>query len=146
MAMKLYELLKVKVKPKKRLGRGIGSGKGKTAGRGTKGQKARGKIPVTFTGSLSLYKKLPLKRGKGNPSVSAKLKLLSLSKLSVFKAKEVVDMEKLLEAKIVSGKEAKKGVKVLNYGKIDRALTIKLPVSESARKKIEKVGGKVEYV
>lgn len=69
--MKLHQLTKIKTKDKKRLGRGIGSGKGKTAGRGTKGQKARGKIPQTFTGGLSLYKKLPLRRGYGNPKMSS---------------------------------------------------------------------------
>lgn len=128
---------------KKRLGRGIGSGKGKTGGRGTKGQKARGKIPATFTGSLSLYKKLPLKRGKGNPKMSRKPKIINLSKLNVFKVKEVVDIEKLLEAKIISQKQAKQGVKILGNGKIDKALIIRIPVSDSARKMIEKAGGKV---
>ncbi len=60
--MKLHKLLKFKKDLKKRVGRGIGSGLGKTAGRGTKGQKARGKIPVGFSGSgLALFKKLPLK-------------------------------------------------------------------------------------
>ncbi|MBI2330055.1 50S ribosomal protein L15 [Candidatus Daviesbacteria bacterium] len=130
---------------KKRLGRGIGSGKGKTSGRGTKGQKARGKIPATFTGSLPLYKKLPLKRGKGNLKVSSKPKIINLNKLNIFKAKEVIDIAKLLDEKIISLKEAKKGIKILGNGEIEKALTIKLPVSDSARKKIEKAGGKIEY-
>ncbi|MDP3948124.1 MAG: 50S ribosomal protein L15 [bacterium] len=141
--MKLHELLKVKTRSKKRLGRGLGSGKGKTGGRGTKGQKARGKIPITFTGSLSLYKKLPLKRGKGNPKSSRGYTILNLSKLDVFKAKEVVDLAKLQEAKIISEKEVKRGVKVLSKGEISKALTVKLLTSEAARKKIEKSGGKV---
>lgn len=144
--MNLHQLLKVKTKAKKRLGRGLGSGKGKTGGRGTKGQKARGTIPVTFTGSLSLYKKLPLRRGKGNAKVSTKVKVVNLSRLSVFKAKEVVNIEKLIEAKIISSKEAKKGVKILGNGEIDKILTIKLSVSDSAQRKIEKAGGKVENV
>lgn len=141
--MKLHELIKIQTRSKKRLGRGIGSGKGKTGGRGTKGQKARGKIPATFTGSLALYKKLPLKRGKGNPTLSIKPVILGLNKLNVFKAKEVVDIEKLLQAKIISAKETKRGVKVLDGGEIDKMLTVKLSVSDSARKKIEKAGGKV---
>lgn len=143
--MKLHEVIGIKTKDKKRIGRGIGSGKGKTAGRGTKGQKARGKIPLTFTGGLSLYKKLPLRRGKGNPKLSTKMKIVSIDKLNVFKAKAAVDTEKLLEAKIISEKEAKGGVKILDSGELKKALTIKLPVSDSARKKIEKLGGKVEY-
>ncbi|MDO8573904.1 MAG: 50S ribosomal protein L15 [Candidatus Daviesbacteria bacterium] len=131
---------------KKRLGRGIGSGKGKTAGRGTKGQKARGKIPATFTGGLSLYRKLPLKRGMGNTTVSGKPKILSLDKLNVFKAKTVVDLVKLLEEKIVSLKDVRKGIKILGTGEIKIALTVKLSVSDAARRKIEKAGGKVEHV
>lgn len=123
------------MKHKKRLGRGLGSGKGKTAGRGTKGQKARGKIPATFTGSLAFYKKLPLKRGKGNPNFSTKPKIINLSQLNVFKDKEVVDINKLLEAKIISETEAKRGVKVLGNGELTKKLTIKLPMSVSVRKK-----------
>ncbi|MDO8577097.1 MAG: 50S ribosomal protein L15 [Candidatus Daviesbacteria bacterium] len=141
--MRLHQLLKVKTNKKKRLGRGLGSGKGKTGGRGTKGQKARGKVPVTFTGSLPLYKKLPLRRGKGNAKVSVKPKVVSLRDLSIFKSKEVVDLGKLIEAKIISSKEARKGVKILGNGEISQVLTIKLPVSDSAQRKIEKVGGKV---
>ncbi|MBI2019556.1 50S ribosomal protein L15 [Candidatus Daviesbacteria bacterium] len=144
--MKLSELKKVKVRVNKRLGRGLGSGKGKTAGRGTKGQKARGKIPATFTGGLPLYKKLPLRRGKGNSPVSLKPKLVKLSQLSVFKDKTIVDLAKLAEEKIISQKDAKVGVKILGNGEINTALTVMLPVSESARKKIEKSGGKVTDV
>lgn len=142
----LNQLLKVKHRSKKRLGRGVGSGKGKTAARGTKGQKARGKIPATFTGSLSLYKKLPLKRGKGNPKRSQKPKAISLSVLNIFKTKEVIDLAKLLEAKIISEKEAKSGVKILGEGEVSKALTVKLKTSNVARQKIEKAGGEVVYV
>lgn len=141
--MKLNELKKVKIRSNKRLGRGIGSGKGKTAARGTKGQKARGKIPATFTGGLPLYKKLPLRRGKGNSPVSLKPKVVNLSKLGIFKDKTTIDLAKLAEEKIISQKDVKKGVKILGNGEINTALTIMLPVSEGARKKIEKSGGKV---
>lgn len=144
--MKLHESLKIKTRSKKRLGRGLGSGKGKTGGRGTKGQKARGKIPVTFTGSLSLFKKLPLRRGKGNPSPRLNIKVINLSALSVFKAKTVVDLAKLLEAKIITQKEAKRGIKILGNGEVSSALMVKLSTSTAARGKIEKAGGKVENV
>ncbi len=143
--MKLHELIKTKQRNKKRLGRGVGSGKGKTAGRGTKGQKARGKIPATFIGGLPLYKKLPLKKGKGNPKLSQKAKIINLSDLNVFKDKTVVDIDKLIEAKIISEKEAKKGVKILGKGEIKTALIIKVPVSANVTKKIEELGGKVEH-
>lgn len=143
--MKLHELLKVNTKSKKRLGRGLGSGKGKTGGRGTKGQKARGKIPLGFTGDLALFKKLPLKRGKGNPKPATKRLLLNISKLNIFKDKTIVDLEKLIEMKVISQKRSRRGVKILNTGELSRSLTVKLPVSASARKIIESFGGKVEY-
>ncbi|MBI2017489.1 50S ribosomal protein L15 [Candidatus Daviesbacteria bacterium] len=141
--MKLSNLLKVTTKSKKRVGRGLGSGKGKTAGRGTKGQKARGKIPVGFVGSLPLYKKLPLRRGLGNPKMSIKKKIVKLTALEVFAAKTVVDLEQLIKSKILTQKEAKFGVKILG-GQLSKTLTIKLAVSKSVQKSIEKLGGKVE--
>ncbi|MBI2018371.1 50S ribosomal protein L15 [Candidatus Daviesbacteria bacterium] len=144
--MKLHELNKVTTKPRKRIGRGLGSGKGKTGGRGSKGQKARGKIPVGFTGSLPLYRKLPLRRGKGNPKISRKVKVISISALNVFKSKSVVGVEELIKEKIISPKDAKKGVKILGNGEINTALTVKLPVTNSAQKKIESKGGKVNNV
>lgn len=143
--MKLHELVKIKTKSKKRVGRGLGSGLGKTAGRGTKGQKARGKIPATFAGgTLPLYKKLPLRRGKGNIKVSAKPKVVTLSNLQVFKPKTTIDLEKLLEEKIISKRDFKRGVKVVGGNGIKSQLIIKLSVSNNAKEVIEKMGGKVE--
>lgn len=129
---------------KKRLGRGIGSGKGKTSGRGTKGQKARGKIPATFTGTPALYKKLPLRKGLGNPKVSAKPVLISLYKLNVLPKNSVVDIQRLVDEGFVKKKDVLRGVKILSLGEITKALTVKVPLSKSVREKIEKMGGKVE--
>lgn len=144
--MKLNELPKTKTKPMKRIGRGIGSGKGKTAGRGTKGQKARGKIPVGFSGAgLPTYKKLPLRRGLGNPNVSLKVKIIPLSKLNVFKKKSVVDLEQLLKVNLISQKDMKRGVKMLADKGLTVSLVVKLPVSKTAKLEIEGLGGKVEY-
>ncbi len=132
---------------KKRLGRGIGSGRGKTAGRGTKGQKARGKIPASFIGgTLPLYKRLPFRRGLGNRKTLSNALPLSLIKLAKLPAKTVVDLDKLIEEKIILRKKALRGVKILGMGPIEKALTVKLPVSKSAREAIEKAGGKVEDV
>ena len=101
--MKLQELPKTKYRKSKRLGRGLGSGKGKTGGRGAKGQKARGKVPAGFIGgTLPIYRKLPLVRGKGNPKLGVKPKVITLSVLNIFKPKTVVDMEALLKEKLVS--------------------------------------------
>lgn len=145
--MKLNNLVKNKIGMKKRIGRGIGSGLGKTAGRGTKGQKARGSVPVGFTGAgLPLYKKLPLKRGLGNTVLAKKLRPVNLSSLNVLKEKTVVDTESLLNANIINKKDLQKGVKILGHGELKLALTVKLPVSKSAREKIEKIGGEVADV
>lgn len=143
--MKLQELMQIKARKKKRIGRGMGSGKGKTAGRGTKGQKARGKIPASFTGSMPFYKKLPLRRGFGNHKFGSKPKIVSLSKLNVFSARTTIDMEQLAKMKVITEKEMAKGVKILG-GQLEKALIVKLPVSKSARAAIEAKGGKVENV
>lgn len=140
----MLNLPKLKNRTDKRLGRGVGSGKGKTAGRGTKGQKARGKLPIGFSGSgLPLYKKLPLRRGLGNTVLRKKVTVLNLSDLSIFKDKEVIDIEKLLEVKLITKKDAKSGIKILGSGEVLSAFTINLPVSKAAREKIVKIGGKV---
>lgn len=143
--MKLHQLMKITSRPKKRIGRGTGSGKGKTAGRGTKGQKARGKVALGFIGgTLPLYKKLPFRRGVGNPKQSLKPVLVPLSKLSAFKAGSTIDLQGLIENKTVAERAKKVGVKILNSGNIDRSLNMRVPVSASAATKIKKAGGKVE--
>ncbi|MFH0937585.1 MAG: 50S ribosomal protein L15 [Candidatus Daviesbacteria bacterium] len=142
--MKLHELLKTNSRSKKRVGRGLGSGKGKTSGRGSKGQKARGKVALGFIGgTLPLYKKLPFNRGIGNPKRSPKATLVPLSKLSEFKKGEVVDLQSLTATGIVNHKEALQGVKIVGNGEIKNSLTVNLPMSASAAKQIEKAGGKV---
>lgn len=142
--MKLHGLLKTKDISKKRVGRGQGSGRGKTAGRGTKGQKARGKIPLAFSGDLSFYKKLPKKRGLGNSKILLKSKTIKLSLLNIFPNKTTIDIEQLLRQKLISAKEGRLGVKILEGGEFNKVLTIKLPVSKKAKDKIIKLGGKVE--
>ena len=52
----------------KRVGRGIGGKGGKTAGRGTKGQKARGQVPLNFEGGqMPLHMRVPKLKGFTNP-------------------------------------------------------------------------------
>src|SRR5688572_1891737 len=52
----------------KRVGRGIAGKGGKTAGRGTKGQKARSKVPTGFEGGqMPLHMRVPKLRGFNNP-------------------------------------------------------------------------------
>ncbi len=145
--MKLNKVAKTTKKTKRRLGQGHGSGRVKTAGRGSKGQKSRYKIPLHFEGgALPLIKRLPFHRGKGkNKSFNKKAISINLDKLAVFKNNSVIDEKALINAKLISEKEIKlQGVKILGQGKINNSLTIKVPISKQALKKVEKAGGKVE--
>src|SRR3990167_6154345 len=96
--MALHNLKKIKTSSKRRLGQGHGSGRGKTAGRGTKGQKARGKVPLYFEGgALPLIKRLPFRRGKGKNKVFKKKPLVvNIKALNLLKTNEVVDIKTLV--------------------------------------------------
>lgn len=145
--MKLNNLKKITETGKKRLGQGHGSGRGKTSGRGTKGQNARSSRPLSFEGgAISLIKRLPFHRGKGKNKVFKKKPIvLNVSVLNLFSKGSVIDLKALWDKKIIDENEARVyGVKILGDGNLGIALTIKLPVSKGALKKIEKAGGKIE--
>src|SRR5258706_7459640 len=101
--MNLTNLPSITRTSKKRLGLGHGSGRGKTSGRGTKGQKARRDIKLSFEGgALPLIKRLPFLRGKGrNKQYKAKEYVINLDRLSKLPAKSVVDVKFLVERKMV---------------------------------------------
>ncbi|MEK9178386.1 MAG: 50S ribosomal protein L15 [Patescibacteria group bacterium] len=143
--MNLANLPKITEKHKKRLGQGHGSGRGKTSGRGTKGQKARGKISLSFEGgALPLIKRLPFRRGKGrNKSFKRRPFILNVEKLNSLPKKSKVDVDFLIKEGLVSKEAKKDGVKILGNGKLNLPLIIDLPVSKGARGKIEKAGGKI---
>ncbi len=146
--MNLSELSKTTKKASRRLGQGHGSGRVKTSGRGTKGQKARGKIPFTkySGGSLAFVKSLPFLRGKQkNYSLQTSALPLPVEKLNTLPKGTVVDMKSLVDHKVITAKAVKnRPVKILGTGTLSVALTVKLPVSASAKAKIEKAGGTVE--
>lgn len=144
--MQLNSLPGITDRKLKRVGRGHGSGRGKTSGRGTKGQKARRKIALSFEGgALPLIKRLPFLRGRGkNKAFKPRPVGVNVEKLNLLPSKSVVDLESLLKYGIV-GKEAKKtGVKIIGNGQLSVALTVKLPLSSGARQKIEKAHGTVD--
>lgn len=146
--MKLEKLTKIKTKSAKRIGRGPGSGRGKTAGKGTKGQNARGKIPITHShyegGQRPLFKRLPYKRGKGNKSLSKKPMIVNLEALNILPKNSIVNLELLINERIVDKNDAEKfGVKILGSGNLQTPLTITLPISKSAAAKVAKSGGQV---
>lgn len=128
---------------KKRFGRGHGSGKVKTAGRGTKGQKARGKMPVGFEGGqLPLIKRLPLLRGKGkNISRKTKTTVIDVARLNSLPAKTEVTLASLKKHGLI-GESIR--VKILGSAKLTHAYTVKVACSKTAKSAIEKAGGRVE--
>lgn len=96
--MDLTSLQSVITKQKKRLGRGYGSGKAKTAGRGTKGQLARGTTRPGFEGGqLPLIKRLPFRRGLGNTSHYVKPLAINAARLTVIPAGTTINQESLVK-------------------------------------------------
>lgn len=144
--MKLHLLPSQGKKANKRLGQGHGSGRGKTAGRGTKGLNARGKMPIGFEGgAVSLIKRLPFKRGKGrNNTFKKQAIIINVELLNSLPANTVVTLDVLVKHNIVEAADAKVyGVKILGDGELSIPLTVNLPTSQSAREKIEKAKGSV---
>ncbi|WP_460890562.1 50S ribosomal protein L15 [Promicromonospora xylanilytica] len=126
---------------KTRVGRGEAS-KGKTAGRGTKGTKARYQVPAGFEGGqVPLHMRLPKLRGFKNP-FRVEFQVVNLDKLSaLFPEGGTVTVEDLVAKGAV-----RKGqpVKVLGNGEIDVKLEIAVDrVSASAKEKILAAGGTV---
>ena len=128
----------------KRLGRGPGSGHGKTAGRGHKGQKSRsgGNIRRGYEGGqMPLQRRLP-KRGFTN-IFRKEFTIVNIRDLGRFERGSVVDKAALAAADLLKGKSD--GVKLLGQGTIDYPLLVKVDrCSNSARAKVEAVGGSVE--
>lgn len=131
-------------KKKIRVGRGEGGRRGKTAGRGTKGLKARNTLRPGFEGGQTpLAMRLPKLRGFTNPNKEA-FAIVNLTAFEAFKAGEEVTPEALREKGLIRHKGR---VKVLAEGDLDRALTVKAHAfSGAAKEKIEKAGGTVEVI
>lgn len=128
-------------KRRKRVGRGIGGKGGKTAGRGTKGQKARSKVRVGFEGGqLPLAQRVPKLRGFNNP-FRVEYQAVNLDTIAESGLNEVTP-EALLKKGLVS-----KGalVKVLGRGSVSEPVTVKAHAfSSSAEAAIVAAGGTVE--
>ena len=129
---------------KHRVGRGEAGKGGKTAGRGTKGTGARKNVPENFEGGqMPLYRRLP-KRGFTNRN-SLDIEAINLGALEAFDNDAEVTVEALLEKGII--KSAKDGVKILGNGTLTKKLSVKVNAySESAKAKIEELGGKAEVI
>lgn len=130
-----------------RKGRGTASGLGKTSGRGQKGQNSRtgGGVRVGFEGGqMPLYRRLP-KRGFTN-IFKKEYSIVNVGDLNFVEDGATVDEAMLFENRVI-GKMGKDGLKVLGNGEITKNITIKCAkITESAKEKIEKIGGKVEVL
>ncbi|SDI07343.1 LSU ribosomal protein L15P [Alteribacillus persepolensis] len=146
--MKLHELKPAEgsKKERNRVGRGAATGNGKTAGRGTKGQKARsgGGVRPGFEGGQNpIYKRLP-KRGFTNPT-RKEFAIVNVETLNRFDAGTEVTPELLLKEGVIS--KSKDGIKVLGNGNLEKELHVKADkFSASAVKAIEAAGGKTEVI
>jgi large subunit ribosomal protein L15 len=122
-----------------RVGRGEGS-KGKTAGRGTKGTKARYQVPARFEGGqMPLHMRLPKLRGFKNP-FRTEYQVVNLDKLTaLFPDGGAVSVEDLVAHGAVRKGEL---VKVLGDGEAGAKLQVSAhKFSASAKSKIEAAGG-----
>jgi len=132
-------------RPKVRVGRGIAAGKGKTAGRGTKGQKARNKVRPGFEGGQNpLYMRLGRKRGFRNP-FKLVYEVVNVGVLNELEVDEPITPEVLVARRLIRGLEYP--VKILGDGDVTRPLHVRAHAfSESAREKITAAGGTVEVI
>ena len=127
----------------KRVGRGIGGKGGKTAGRGTKGQKARGNVPTGFEGGqMPLHMRVPKLRGFNNP-FRVEYQAVNLDTIESSELDEITP--EALHAKGLTGKGSL--VKVLGRGELSRKVTVKAHAfSKAAEAAITGAGGTVEVI
>ncbi len=126
---------------KTRGGRGEGS-KGKTAGRGTKGTKARNQVPAAFEGGqMPIHMRLPKLKGFKNP-FKVEFQVVNLDRLGeLFPEGGEVTVDSLVAKGAVRKNQP---VKVLGQGEISVAVQVSADAfSGSAKEKIEAAGGSV---
>ena len=168
--MKLHDLKPApgSRRAKTRVGRGIAAGQGKTAGRGTKGQKARagGTIPAWFEGGQTpIHIRVPKLRGFNNQRFRIEYQVVNVGQISAYaeagrfgveieqpkpaKGKSAeqpvatINAEVLAKAGLIRGGE--KPLKVLGQGEVSQKLFVAADTfSASARQKIEAAGGFVQ--
>ncbi|MEN8235368.1 MAG: 50S ribosomal protein L15 [Actinomycetota bacterium] len=144
--MKLHHLRPAEGSNKRkiRVGRGEGGRRGKTAGRGTKGLKARSKVRRGFEGGqMPLQRRMPKLRGFRNPN-RVEYTVINVERLNEFDAGSTVTVDDLRAKGLVKHRGK---VKVLGEGDIEHALTVKAHAfSLGAVEKIKAAGGSVEVI
>ena len=174
--MKLHDLRPAEGsrKARTRVGRGIAAGKGKTAGRGTKGQKARtghGSLPAWFEGGQTpIHVRLPKLRGFRNP-FRVEYEIVNVGRINDLAETGILDAPELAAAAETENTPAKAGkpapvtitpdilaavglvrsldkpLKVLGHGDVTRALFVVADAfSKSATAKIEAAGGTAQVL
>lgn len=138
-------------KARKRKGRGHGAGQGKTAGRGTKGEKARDTVRPGFAGRATpIYRRLPKVRGQSNRAHNIgifrrEFAVVNVGSLERFEDDTIVTPELLREARLV--RKLGDGLKVLGQGELTKRLQVRAHAfSAMAREKIESAGGTAEVI
>jgi large subunit ribosomal protein L15 len=141
--MKLHDLAPAKgaTKARQRVGRGTGGKGHKTAGRGTKGQHARSKVPLGFEGGqLPLMQRIPKLKGFKNP-FRVQYTPVNVGALDGLEASEVT-IQTMVEAGLCRPKAL---VKVLGQGSLSRPVRVSAHAfSASAEAAITTAGGSVE--
>ena len=145
MTIKVHDLVPApgSTKSRKRVGRGIGGKGGKTAGRGTKGQKARSTVARNFEGGqMPLHMRIPKLKGFNNP-FRVEYQAVNLDTIEASELDEVTPES--LHAKGLTGKGTL--VKVLGRGELSRKVTVKAHAfSKAAEAAITAAGGSVEVL
>ncbi|HEX3620903.1 MAG TPA: 50S ribosomal protein L15 [Acidimicrobiales bacterium] len=143
--MKVHDLKPApgSTRERRRVGRGIGGEGGKTAGRGTKGQGARGSVKPGFEGGqMPLSRRVPKLKGFNNP-FRVEYVVVNLDSLETFEGDEV--NPDTLRAKGLVHKHGL--VKVLGRGELSRAVRVSAHgFSRSAEEAITAAGGTVEVL
>ncbi len=144
--MKLHHLRPAEGSKKRkiRVGRGEGGRRGKTAGRGTKGLKARSKVRQGFEGGqMPLQRRMPKLKGFRNPN-REEFTIVNVERLGAFEAGSTVTPDDLRSA----GLAKKRGkIKVLGQGDIGVSLTVHAHAfSIGAAEKIKAAGGSIEVI
>lgn len=144
--MKLHHLKPAPGSKKSRIrvGRGEGGRRGKTAGRGTKGAKARGSMPQWFEGGqMPIYRRLPKLKGFKRPNKEY-FALVNVGQLESFRKGSTVGPDEMRSAGLIK----KRGrIKVLGEGDLSKELTVRAHAfSVGAVERVQAAGGTVEVI
>ena len=138
--MQIHEIKNVDYrKKKKRIGRG--GKRGTFSGRGMKGQKSRSGHRIR-PAERDLLQRLPKLRGIKNKPLKNPSGVINIGDLDKYFDQDKLNRSYLLKKKIIKSLNAP--VKILGNGLVKKAFIIEgLPITQSAKEKIEKAGGKI---